>query len=98
MIQWMFRSGWVHPGPLPTTRLRKSLLGKSKVVLLSQFHEALTIFICCVIVTEPTNDHGVIYMVIHTNFCIEIPKDEVDVMFLYLVEMILEGVIEVSLY
>ena len=37
-------------------------------------------------------------MVIHTNFCIEIPKDEVDVMFLYLVEMILEGVIEVSLY
>lgn len=73
-------------------------MGKSKAVLLTQIHEALTIFICCAIVTVPTNNHGVIHMVIHTNSCIEIPKDEIEVMFLYLVKMILGGGVEVFLY
>jgi len=52
LIQLMFRSNQVHPGPLPTIRLRKSLLDKSKVVLLAQVNDMFTIFICCVILNS----------------------------------------------
>ena len=80
----MFRSNQVHPGPLPTIRLRNSLLDKSKVVLLTQVNEAFTIFISCVIIVT---------VAMHANSWIKIPKNEMDFTFLCLVKMFIEGYI-----
>lgn len=93
LIQLMFRSNQVHPGPLPTIRLRNSLLDKPKVVLLTQVNEAFTISISCVIVTVPINNHRGIHLAMHANSWIRIPKDEMDFMFLCFVKMFIEGYI-----
>ena len=93
LIQLMFRSSQVHPGPLPTIRLRKSLLDKSKVALLAQVNEAFTIYISCVIVTVLINNHRGIHLAMHANSSIKIPKNEIDLMFLCLVKMFFEGYI-----
>ena len=71
VIQLMFRSNQMHPGPLPTIRLRKSLLEKSKIVPLAQVNEAFTIFVCCVIVTLPINNHRGIHLAIHEKSCMK---------------------------
>lgn len=93
LIQLMFRSNQVHPGSLPTIRLRKSLLDKSKVALLAQVNEAFTIYISCVIVTVLINNHRRIHLAMHANSSIKIPKNESDLMFLCLVKMFFEGYI-----
>ena len=93
LIQLMFRSNQVHPGPLPTIRLRKSLLDKSKVALLAQVNEAFTIYISCVIVTVLINNHRGIHLAMHANSSIKIPKNEIDLMFLCLIKIFFEGYI-----
>ena len=93
LIQLTFRSNQVHPGPLPTIRLRNYLLDKSKVVLLAQVNEGFTIFIRCVIVTVPINNGRGIHLAMHAKSSIKIPKNKMDLMSLCLVRMFFEGYI-----